>query len=189
MSARDSYDEQLIQLGRGVAGAFESYCGRYFSYSDSHIQEWPGLYTNYVLDRYPVNALSELSYMDSDSGEWIELDPGVDARVQSGSGLIHVMREPSVAVSRFRATYSGGYWFDDTEELTGTKPDGATKLPADILDAWLLQCEAVFASRDALGLTLARQPEDSTYALALHRLQLTEYVRRLLDRYVRLQVI
>jgi hypothetical protein len=57
-----------------------------------------------------------------------------------------------------RITYTGGYWYNTSEEVVEEMPVGATALPDDLQVAWLLQIQHLWALRDKLGIGIKADP-------------------------------
>ena len=84
--------------------------------------------------------------------------------------------------SRLRITYTGGYWWDATENNTGVKPAPAIALPDDLKLAWVLQCSHLWQSKDRLGAGVSKEPGKFS---ALKEYDLIPEVSALLRDYVR----
>ena len=88
---------------------------------------------------------------------------------------------------RLRFTYTGGFWFDTTEDFSGTQPVGSTLRPDELFLAWLTQCEATWQLHDKLGRSIAEGPE-SRRNMNLSGLTLVPEVEATLKNFIRYQM-
>jgi hypothetical protein len=85
-------------------------------------------------------------------------------------------------------TYTGGYWYDDTDAGTGTLPSGATLLPADVKMIWLNECQLVWQASDRLGIQHIPQGENALLNTRLGILELSPMSKAALEPYRRLML-
>lgn len=180
-------DDVLAAIGSGVAAQIEKFCGdRRFGYVSGDITEFSGDRLTYILPRYPVSALTAISTQGTRSdGFTTAVVNDQVADLDLDSGLIQFTTVQGNHWSRVRVTYSGGYWFDTTEDDTGTNTDSAPAMPADVTLAWLLQCQEVWNKRDKLGINLNAKPDDR---VAISKLVLGEGIQELLRPFRRMQL-
>ena len=150
----NDYDDLILSLGLGVAAAFERACNRHFQRVASDISIFSADRDQYYLLRYPLEAVSKVEQKDSDLAGWITLT-GVVQNTDVSSGLVDFGGVMGARFSLLRLTFTGGYWWDDTEDGSGVLPAGAAVLPADLAMAWHLQCRYLWSSMDILGTGLA----------------------------------
>jgi hypothetical protein len=87
--------------------------------------------------------------------------------------------------SRLQVTYTGGFWFDTTEDGSGVMPATATPLPAAVKSAWYLQCQHVWKRWDKLGAQIAQNPEGQS---ALSGLAMVPMAEEFLRPFKRMQM-
>lgn len=147
-----SLDATLMALGLGVAVAFERDCNRSFARVANAVAEFSGGRCHYVLPRYPVEAVTKTELRRSLSGVWEEGDLVTDR--DDSAGIIYFDELPRT--SRVRVTYTGGYWFNTSEdpENPEVRPENAAPLPDDLNLAWLQQCTAIYQRTPKLGVPM-----------------------------------
>jgi hypothetical protein len=104
--------------------------------------------------RYPMAAFTSIELKADITVGW-EMQTGLVLNNNEASGLVYWGAGISFQWAQMRITYTGGYWWDTTENNTGVMPAGATPLPDNLKLAWLLQCELTWRVRDKLGLSIA----------------------------------
>jgi hypothetical protein len=144
------YDERLEAMASGIARAFESQCGRLFSRVEDQVEEMPGGNTLYSVARYPLEEVGAVDVRIGLTGSW---DSYLDeiAHLSKSSGQILMDAPPCTEFDTVRFTYTGGYHIDLTEDLSDSAPEGAAALPADLIDAWCLQCDHEARLRKIFG--------------------------------------
>lgn len=179
-----TFDDQVLAVGLGVAGAIERYCDRKFGRVVGDTWETPSAdRLTFVLPRYPVEAITAIDLRGSYGEAWQSQDPDeLLLQVVSDSGIVTFDVAIGWRGSVVRFTYTAGYWWDTTEDDTGELPTGATELPADLRHAWLLQCEEIWSRRDNLGVGLTSKP---TERAKLGELDVSPAVRSLLRPHIR----
>jgi hypothetical protein len=144
------WDSQLTRLGQGVAASMEAYCGRKFAREVGATWECRGDRSMIVLPRYPIEELTKVEMREGVGSGWSDITSQVeDWSVLSG--LVEFGSAPGSSISRLRATWTGGYWWDSSEDGSETKPVLAEALPADLKFAWLQHCRACWARYPKLG--------------------------------------
>lgn len=181
MQPGTEYDAQILSIGKGVASRMEGYCNRVFARAVGEVYEFPGQTMLVVVPRFPLESVTKLEECDTLDTGWYDvtgniLNKGLDAGYIYFGGMLGVFG------SRLRVTYTGGYWWDTTEDLTGTMPDGATELPDDLTLAWKLQCAHLWQSKDRLGAGAAKEPNKFS---ALGDYKLIPEVEDTLKDYIR----
>jgi hypothetical protein len=89
---------------------------------------------------------------------------------------------------QLRVTYDGGYWYDSTDDGSGTMPTGATLLPADVKMVWLNECQHVWQASDRLGIQHIPQGENALLNTRLGILELSPMSKTALEPYRRLML-
>ena len=141
------YDAAIAALGLGMAGLLETFTGRKFERTVGAVEYFDGANATLQLTRLPLETLTALDIQTEKDGDWTSILTAV--KKAGKTGLVYLtgqQAEPGDAT--IRATFTGGYWFDTTENNSGSLPSGATAVPAKLLAAWKLQCGAVWARTD-----------------------------------------
>lgn len=179
-------DDVLTTLGLGVGLQIEQFCGREFGYMEGATTIFSGDRLTFVLPRYPIASIAAVETRSSFLDAWTPLViTNVIAWVGSSSGLVELLGVPRGRFAEVRVTYTGGYWFDETEDESGVQPNGAPEMPGDIAHAWLLQCQEVWNKRDKLGINLNSKPDER---VGIAKLTLTEGVQEILRPHQRMQL-
>jgi hypothetical protein len=183
-------DAVLTQLGHGVLGAFESYCARKFARVADATFETPADAWFVALDRYPVETVSALALQSAVTGEWEPLTVAdVLTRLDKAAGTLRFVAEPGIYTDTLRVTFTGGYWFDTSEDEgePDTMPAGANAVPPALQYAWLAQCKHAFAESRLAGARAIAIGEDAAkLARTGSGLELLPMVQATLQPYRRL---
>jgi hypothetical protein len=184
LRADTNYDAAITAIGQGVAGQIDHYCNRRFAWLENDSDQFRADRRHYYLKRYPVASITQCQRQDTLTDGWLNL-PVTDLIQQWNLqiGYISFIALQGYEFSQLLVTYTGGFWFDTTEDGSGVMPAGATLLPADVKFAWYLQCQNVWRQWDRLGNQIAEAPESQTSGQTL---QLAPFVRELLDDHRRL---
>lgn len=158
LRARTDFDAQLLALGLGVASAIEGTLGRKLTRTEGDTLIVPGDEAVYSLPRYPVETVTALEYRTRSSDAWAD-GIGQLYTTNSASGLAYLTSPLTDRYGQVRFTYTAGYWWDTSENASGTLPEGAAALPGAILSAWHIQIEALWRAKDKLGTQIAKEPE------------------------------
>lgn len=145
-----AWDAQIMAIGRGTAAAFERTCNRQFERQANALVEFSGDRAHFVLPRYPLEDVTKVEFRENSSAAWVDITSAL-LNWSQPSGLIEFEDELGDASSRVRATFTGGYWFDTTEDGSGSMPGSALLVPPDLKLAWLQQCRATWAKYPKLG--------------------------------------
>ena len=133
-------DDALLALGLGVLGMFEAYCSRQFPRVVGDVFTCAADGAVVILPRSPVEEITTLEYQASYGGTWEAADD--NAKRLTPSGVLSFFS--AYTGGTLRITFTGGYWFDSTEDQSDTKPDGAVLVPYGLTLAWLLQCHSIY---------------------------------------------
>lgn len=182
------YDAQLQAIGKGVAAQFEKYCNRKFCRTESATFVCSADRDHVFLDRYPLESVSQVELRtDNDTGFEVQSDIVLTTDEASGKVFWGYYAGPHYGQLRF--TFTGGYWFDITEENNDTMPSGATALPDDLRLAWILQCRVVWQAIDKQGKDVATTGSSSQFVSGtLASLALNDQVKEILNGYRRFQL-
>lgn len=173
------YDTRLAALAAGVSRAFESYCGRIFTRAVDTVEEKPGGSALFGVDRYPIETVDTVEVRVGIAGDWSEW---TIAHLSKSSGQILTETTAGSELDTVRITYTGGYYIDLSSDLSGTLPSGATALPLDLIDAWVLQCDHEARVRRIFG-TSSNEDVGAPFS---ETFDLLPRVRQVLDRYRRM---
>ena len=139
-AAGTAYDEAVTALGLAVAGYFETECDRKFARAAVDTYECEASRRFAVVPRYPIESVTKLEMRTSTTEGWVE-QTAVPINFNKGAGVVTFTLLPAAAGDMVRLTYTGGYWWDTSEDLSGTKPTGAEDLPQALLLAWVQACK------------------------------------------------
>ena len=183
LAEETTYDDAIALLGQGVAGHFERLTNRRFyrTVGDTHQVSAEKRYIS--LPRFPVETLTSIELRTGGAGSWIAQDlAGLLAERDDAAGLLEFQYSLGNVQGAVRVTWTGGWWWDTTEDASETQPVGSTALPAELRNAWVLQCQHIWARRDNLGVGITQAPDKAS---KLADLDLLPYVRNVLLSYVR----
>ena len=182
LRARTDWDTKIAALGLGVAGAFEGFCNRSLARVAAGTFTTTGGRASLILPRYPVETITALETRDTIAAGWTDALASLDTFAPE-SGAVYFASPLDVA--QIRVTYTGGFWWDTSEDASGTLPGGATALPAEILSAWHMQVEKIWNAKDKLGTQIAKEPTSAGGTAALTSADLSPAVRQMLSAHVR----
>jgi hypothetical protein len=186
-----TWDAKITALGKGVAGLLERHCNRRFERQANATDIFSADRMSWILQRFPVEALASIDQKDQASDGFVSLGAinSVITNWDARTGRVDVGAILGLHSSWVRLTYTGGYWFDTTEDETGVMPEGATLLPGDVKLAWLLQCKKAFEVMDALGTGIIKGGANvQLVGLSLAGLEVIPQVKQLLSPHVRYQI-
>ena len=153
------FDKVITALGLGVAAQFGNFCNRKFARVVGDTAVFSADRCEFVLPRTPLESvtLSELKIKEVDG--WVAQDSTFIRAIDQGNGIINT---GSVDVGpwfgQVRFTYTGGYVWETLEPddmaYPTIPPAGAAALPADLFNAWLLQCRHIWSLMDKIGTDL-----------------------------------
>ncbi len=176
-----AWDAQISAIGCGVAAAFEAYCGRSFEYLVGAQEEFGAERTYLRLPRYPVQDISAVEFRENIRAEWEDILTLLNSW-NGNAGIVVFTGAPGSYEGTVRVTWTGGYWYDTSEDGSGVKPAGARALPADLKLAWLQHCRATWAQYPKLGTPV----NTVSQAAALATMPFSPEVTAVLQSYRRL---
>jgi hypothetical protein len=168
------WDGALTKLGLGVAGRFNAFCNRVLQRVVDQVDEFNASTTAIVLRAYPVEEI-ETTQIRSFTGALDEFSGGY--QLDQRAGMMLFRSAPGDGTERIVVTYTGGFWLNDGDEM----PEGSTPLPDEILEAWVMQCQAWAEARNLFG-TISLDKERKAQPSAL---QLMKDVEAILEPYRR----
>jgi hypothetical protein len=185
-----NYDAVITGIGLGVANLFDQHCNRTLNRTVGMVDTFSADRRHWYLSAFPVEAITALGNQDSLSDGFVAstLPPDSGSLIQQtqlDQGYIMFISLQGYFFSRIQVTYTGGFWFDTTENGTGVMPPTATLLPAAIKAAWYLQCQHVWKRWDKLGAQIAEDPEKQS---ALSAVDLIPLVKAMLNPFRRMQI-
>lgn len=148
-AATSSRDDAVLDMGRGVAGLIERYCGRAFLRKEGDVRTFPGIERMIGLRRYPVEAVTSVELRSSVDEGYVVVD-GQPLNFDPDSGIVKFGYSLGGDYSVGRITWTGGYWIDPTDDGSDTMPADAVELPYDLKLAWLLQAKNLWDQRNLI---------------------------------------
>lgn len=184
LTDRGEYDAALQVIGLGVAALLERHCNRTFKRLQNAVEDFPGDRDVIQLSRCPIESIASIGLQEIGDLAFTT-QTGIVDNVLSQSGVAWLTCELGTPRAIIRATYTGGYWYDDSADQSGSLPSGATLLPPEVKLAWLTQCAHLWSQRDNLGVGLTDKPGARS---KLEECELLPLVKQLLQHYVRYQL-
>lgn len=139
-AAGTAYDEAVAALGLSVAGYFEAECDRKFARVVGDTYECEASKRYAVVPRYPIEGVTKLELRSSTTDGWFDLT-AVPVNFNKAAGVVTFTLLPAAPDEVVRITYTGGFWWDTSEDSSGTKPTGAEALPLGLVLAWVQACK------------------------------------------------
>jgi hypothetical protein len=186
------FDDVILAIGQGVAAQFENLCGRRFAYMVNDTETFPADHAEFLLSRTPVVAVTLAELKNSEADGWVvQTDPNFIRAVNLVNGIVDCgPGDPGPYYAQLRLTYIGGYWWEQLEPdavaYPSALPDGATPLPADLLNAWLLQCRHLWKNLDKLGIDILK---DGQVASLRFPEDFAPTVEKTLGNYIRYKLV
>lgn len=187
LRAGTKYDTVLMTLGLGVAAQCEKFCNRKFSRIPGALFYCTADRDHCFVDRYPIESVSAVA-MQSDPTSGYEELSGAVLNWEAASGLISFGSRLGNWNQTVRVTFTGGYWWDITEDASDSLPTNATAVPDDLKLAWLTQCRLVWQAMDKLGVDVVRTGSASGVNNTIGTVALSDGVKETLLAYRRYQI-
>lgn len=188
LRAGTKYDAPLQLIGSGVAAQFEKYCNRKFFRVEDATFTCSADRDHVYLDRYPLESVSLTQLKSSETTGW-ETQTNFIETINVENGHVFWGYQPAPHYAQLRFTFTGGFWFDTTEENNDTLPSGATLLPDDLRLAWILQCRIIWQAIDKIGKDIiATGAVNQNVTGTLASLALNDQVKEILNGYRRFQL-
>lgn len=176
-------DATITAVGLGVAGLIEGYCGRAFQRTVGAADVFAADRAQFLLSRFPVESVSKFELKSTEAAGFVEQTLATYPRaIDLANGIVTLSGDAGDYFEQLRITYTGGYWWDTSEDSSGSLPSGATALPKALQLAWLMQCQHVWSALDKVGAALAEAPGKAT---ALDTLKLSPAVEQMLADFIR----
>lgn len=184
LRAGTRYDAQITALGKGVAAQIENYCNRKFGRVENDTYTVSADRTHIYLPRYPFESVSQVEFKSDETEGWVMQTGNTIVTKNPESGLVFLGAALGPYWTHLRFTYTGGYWFDETEENNDTLPSGATQLPSDLKLAWFLHCKTIWQAYDKLGTDITKTGTPNP-ASSISAVELSPQVTGLLGQFIR----
>ena len=172
-----AWDDDLQQIGRGVASLFDTVTGRKLRREEGIVHECSADAASVTLTSYPIESID--SVVHRSFGTESDITDAVQNTIGK-AGIVHLGGAYGTSEETLLITSTGGFWCDDGEAM----PDGATPLPDDLLNAWVQQCRAVCEAEDTFRQKGAGKAEKKA-GLEISTLTLLPGVKATLNRYMR----
>jgi hypothetical protein len=190
LRADTNYDAVITGIGLGVANWFDQFCNRTFCRTAGKVDTFSADRRHWYLNCFPVESISALAKKDDETDGFVAypLPPDSGSLIQAmqmDQGYLMFIALQGYYWSRLQVTYTGGFWFDTTEDGSGVMPATATPLPAAVKSAWYLQCQHVWKRWDKLGAQIAQNPEGQS---ALSGLAMVPMAEEFLRPFMRMQM-
>lgn len=132
------YDDAVLAIGRAVAGMFEAECDRFFERVVADVYE-PAADCDYVIvPRYPLEDVISAEVRDNLVDGYRAADL---LNFLPLGGVIYFVGDIGVYGSTARITYTGGFWWDQSEDGSDTQPAGSTIVPQGLVLCWAQFCK------------------------------------------------
>ncbi len=182
------YDAPLTTIGKGVATQLENACQRKFARLEGAVEILPADYCQFLLERYPLESISKIELKLTEADGFVEKVINDYVRtIDLKVGIVNLPdgQDAGPWYARLRFTYTGGFWIDDTDDISGTVPEGQTELPADLRLAWVLQCREVWNKTDKSGVGIIEGMAEKVKIPSLSEIKLIPQVEQILTDYIR----
>ncbi|MDR3427851.1 hypothetical protein [Silvimonas sp.] len=153
------FDDIISQIGQGTASMFERLCNRPLGYMAGEVETFRADYCEFVLRRTPVYAVTAWQVKHTEAKGWQPRDISWIRSIDLANGIVNPSdHDVGPWFAQVQFTYNGGYFWEQLEPkdpgYPSAVPAGVHALPADLLNAWFLQCRHVWAYLDKLGTDL-----------------------------------
>jgi hypothetical protein len=186
--ASSDFDAAITAIGKGIARLFDRHCNRDFERVAGAEDEFSADRRVWVCRRFPVESITSVHQQDDVATGFVALTVNdVILNRDLKAGLIRFGSIQGNHLSQLKVTYTGGYWFDTTEDGSGVQPAGSTLLPEDVKLAWFIQCAEVWNKKDKLGKNITK--DDTTFvSQLLMSLDFVPQVKAILNAHIRYQL-
>ena len=194
MAGDNMYNEAMLHIGRSTAKAFDDAVGRHFKREVGALEQFNFSRRYLMLAHAPIESITKMELKYTEAEGWIDLTTGIPlCMIDFVEGILTVPDDFWPISAQFnhnrpglwRLTVTGGYWYDPTDDGSGTPPTGANVLPEDLKTAWLLQCQHLWVNRDNLGITWSPSGESRDTRKSLASVKFIPAVSMALTEYAR----
>lgn len=137
-AAGSAYDDAVLALGRSVASFFEVHCDREFARVVNHVYEAPADRSYVIVPRYPIESVSSAEVRDNLVDGWKAQEV---LNILPDSGMVYFVGDIGIYGSTAKITYTGGYWWDTSEDGSQTQPSGSNAIPQGLVLLWAQFCK------------------------------------------------
>ncbi len=180
MRARTDFDAQVTGFGNGVLAMMENHCNRRFTRVEGETYQDSANNIVFSVPRFPIETVTSATLQTDVPTDVTDTISRTDKR----AGLVSFFTPPGWQYDTVVIEYTGGFWWDASEDQSGSLPEGANALPADLLAAFNLQMKAVCEAQDLFGLQAAGGDDKAKSSKSLG-LDLIPAVRSILNNYRR----
>jgi hypothetical protein len=182
-----TYDEAITAIGKGVAGLIDRHCNRTFKRGVAVTEEFIGGTDNLKVERYPIESVASIGLQSSgETGYTVQAASIANNFLKSG--IVKLLSQLGTEDDQIQVTYTGGYWYDPTDDDSGTMPAAATLLEPNVKMIWLNECQHVWQASDRLGIQHIPQGENALLNTRLGILELSPASKAALEPYRRLML-
>ena len=187
LRAATQYDDLILSIGRGVAKQFEHECNRKFERQVGATDIFQGDRASFILSRYPIERITAIDLQKDVDDGWQSQDLTLIQSYNSQSGVVYLADNDDAGPywSQVRFTYTGGYWWDTSEDDSGVQPDGSALLHDDMILAWHIQCRHIWNLTDKLGIAITDKPQSQD---GEKKIEMLGIVKDLINDQVRYQL-
>jgi len=156
------FDAVILALGQGVAAQFQNFTQRRFARMVGDTEMFPADQSEFILSRFPVEAVTLSEVKTQESLGWVtQTDPNFILALDLPNGIINCgPQDVGPYYGQVRFTYTGGYFWEtlepDDAAYPSAVPSGANLIPADLVQAWFLQCRHLWSLMDKVGTDLLK---------------------------------
>lgn len=180
---RTEWDDALAALGRGVVAQFQNVCNRTFARMASAIYIRDAACLTVSLSRYPLESVTSISLRLATESLFTLQDSSVIANTDLDAGLIHLAQPLGGTRDQIKIIYTGGYWWNVSEDESDTQPDNSNTVPDDLISAWSQQVQHLVEVTQLLKAQSAQSGKD---APKTEGLKLLPGVTDILQRHIRM---
>lgn len=185
LRADTAYDAVLLAIGKGVSGQMQKHCNRLFQRvaNETYIVSADREFV--YLPRAPIESVASIA-IKTDQATGYEVQTNFIINQDDSTGYLYWGADAGPHYGRVKIIYTGGWWWDETEEGNDTIPATATALPDDLLLAWQLQCRLVWQAIDKLGVDITKTGSSSQFVTGtLAGIKINEQTLEILRGYIR----
>lgn len=135
------YDQALQRIGIAVVEQMQRYCDRLLVRRESYVFSDSAQAFFITLPLYPVEAIESVRLCGRYTSEDITY---LSTSLNPYTGVMHWGYLLAPDLQSIEVTVTGGYWLDDGQP----QPEGSTALPSALLQAWVMQVQAIAESTD-----------------------------------------
>ncbi len=189
------FDKVILALGLGVAGQFANATLRKFARVAGDTEVFPADHCEFILSRVPLESVSQAELKLSEADGWIVQDAAFIRAINLTDGIINIgERDAGPYYAQVRFTFTGGYWWEtlepDDDAYPSAMPSGATAIPDDLFQAWLLQCRTVWQAMDKLGTDVLASGASGQFVTGtISTLGLIPLVKQTLTDFIRYKLV